>query len=385
MRVRAYSENLSYTDSEWSKTITYTPKLASAADLIFEADKYTSDWVVSADPENKPVGKLVIPEKDPATGRTVTMVKSAGFYECNQLTGVIMPDYIEIINSTAFKKCTSLVDVKLPKYVKEIGYGAFGDCPNLVSITVDEKNKLYYSENNCVMSKSDRSLLVGIKTSVIPDYVTKICNSAFYRTIGLTEIVLPANVKELDGAFNRCYDLVSVELNDGLRSLGGRYIAFNACNKLQSLHIPASVEFIVGGTGTSCQNLSDLTIDPANKFYKIEGGSIIRIADSALIGGCGTTDYIPEGVKIIESGAFSGHRFHGKFVIPEGVESIKAYAFEGSSIESIVIPDSVTEIGSDAFFECLWLKHAELPNNGVKFPSGHYSPNFRVVRRQKTA
>ena len=98
MRVRAYSENLSYTDSEWSKTITYTPKLASAADLIFEADKYTSDWVVSADPENKPVGKLVIPEKDPATGRTVTMVKSAGFYECNQLTGVIMPDYIEIIN-----------------------------------------------------------------------------------------------------------------------------------------------------------------------------------------------------------------------------------------------------------------------------------------------
>lgn len=435
IRVRAYSEKSGYKDSEWSKVVTYTPKLVPIAELVFEADEKGTGSVVSADPEKKPVGKLVIPGNDPATGRPVTEVKKYAFNKCDELTGVIIPDSVETIESYAFQKCTSLADVKLSKCLKkigiqtfdgcslltkidlpdtleridpnafsgtaissmnfpagveEIGHSIFGNCPNLISITVDEKNEYFYSENNCIMKRSDNSLCVGIKTSVIPDHVTKIGNGAFDNIVGLTEIEIPANVKEIGWGFLNCPDLVSVKLNEGLKSLGTNGFegwAFGLCNKLQSLHIPASVEFIAKGTGTTCQNLTDLTIDPANKFYKSENGGIIRLSDSALIGSCGATDYVPEGVKIIDSHAFGYHRFRGKLVIPEGVERINTLAFESSSIESVVMPDSLKEIEVDAFYDCVGPKYVELPV-GVILRSDKYGDSAipsmsRIVYREK--
>ena len=399
IRVLAFSYESGYADSEWSKLLEYTPKLAEG--LVFEPEEKGNGCAVGADPQNKPVGKLVIPDKDPATGLHVTSLKREAFKDCKELTAVIIPDSVKIIQSSAFKGCEALTDVKLPRWLRELYLeafmncsslakidlpdelekigpnafsgtaissltipanvsvwglvsGIFSNCPNLTSITVDEKNKDFYSENNCILRKKDRSLYIGIKTSIIPDYVKDIGVGAFGGTIGLTEIVLPDSMENIGAcAFDRCPDLASVKLNDGLKSIGVKgdnAQAFVGNPNLKSLYIPASVEFIGNGMFSNCTNLTDMTIDPANKIYKSDGGCVVRLADSALISCSGSSDYVPAGIKTIESFAFAYHRFRGgSLTLPDGVEKICSNAFDSSNIKSIIVPDSLKEIQAGAF------------------------------------
>ncbi|MCZ2781740.1 leucine-rich repeat domain-containing protein, partial [Metamycoplasma hominis] len=58
---------------------------------------------------------------------------------------------------------------------------------------------------------------------------------------------------------------------------------------------------------------------------------------------------IPDSVKEIGEGAFSGCRNLKEVILNEGLEKIRAGAFLNTKIESITIPDSVKEIGSLAF------------------------------------
>lgn len=435
IRVLAFSYESGYADSEWSKLLEYTPKLAEG--LVFEPEEKGNGCTVGADPQNKPVGKLVIPDKDPATGLPVTSLKSGAFRDCKELTAVIIPDSVKKIQLRAFNDCTALTDVKLPRWLRELyleafmncsslakidlpdelekigpnafsgtaissltipanvsvwglGYSIFANCPNLTSIAVDEKNEYFYLENNCVLKKKDRSLCVGIKTSVIPDYVKDIGVGAFAGTIGLTEIVLPDGMENIGmGAFSDCPDLVSVKLNDGLKSI--QESAFKKC-PIEKIYIPASVEFIGNGMFSNCENLTDMTIDPANKIYKSDGGCVVRLADSALISCSGSSDYVPAGIKIIESEAFFAHRFHGRLILPEGLEKICTEAFYLSRITSVIMPDSLKEIEADAFLWCYQLKYVELPEGVIlyeAFSDGFGGPSIpsyaQVVVRKKTA
>ena len=425
IRVLAFSYESGYADSEWSKLLEYTPKLAEG--LVFEPEEKGNGCTVGADPQNKPVGKLVIPDKDPATGLHVTSLKREAFKDCKELTAVIIPDSVEKIGNCAFKGCGALTDVKLPEGLKELRIEAFmncsslakidlpdglkridsnafsgtaissltipanvqeigsifKNCPNLTSITVDEKNKDFYSENNCILKKSDRSLYIGIKTSIIPDYVKDIGVGAFADTIGLTEIVLPDSVENIGmRAFFNCSDLVSVKLNDGLKSI--KQGAFSGCLRLKSIYIPASVEFIGNGMFSTCASLTDMKIDPDNKIYKSDGGCIVRPADSTLISCSGSSDYVPAGIKTIGAYAFVDHRFRGRLILPDGVEKICTGAFSYSTIESIIMPDSLKEIEAYAFYQCYALKYVELPTGVIIRPYAlTRRPNLQIVFRDK--
>ena len=69
----------------------------------------------------------------------------------------------------------------------------------------------------------------------------------------------------------------------------------------------------------------------------------------------------------MEDGVLKKYRGNEKeVVIPDGVEKIKSMAFYGDrSLEKVVIPDSVTEIGWEAFRECTDLKSVII-GKGVK-------------------
>lgn len=53
-------------------------------------------------------------------------------------------------------------------------------------------------------------------------------------------------------------------------------------------------------------------------------------------------------------------------VIPNGVTKIGAGAFRGYDIESVQIPESVTEMGNNCFKDCVNLKHINIPDSVVK-------------------
>ena len=92
----------------------------------------------------------------------------------------------------------------------------------------------------------------------------------------------------------------------------------------------------------------------------VENGRLIEVRGDA------ETIVVPNNVTVIFSDAFSCKRLLKNIVIPEGVECICDNAFfYASSLEKITFPSTLIEIGESAFESCSSLKEIELPN-GLK-------------------
>ena len=131
--------------------------------------------------------------------------------------------------------------------------------------------------------------------------------------------------------------------------------AFFECTSLTSVTIPNSVTSIRGGAFSGCPSLSSISVDPNNTIYDSRDNcnAIIRTSDNALIVGCQST-IIPNSVTSIGSWAFYGCTSRTSVIIPNSVTSIGDWAFQYcSSLTSVTIPNSVTSIGNSAFRNCI--------------------------------
>ena len=86
-----------------------------------------------------------------------------------------------------------------------------------------------------------------------------------------------------------------------------------------------------------------------------------------------TSLVIPDSVTNIGDYAFWGCSDLADIVIPDGVTSIGDYAFEGcESLRSVVIPDGVTSIGDYVFSGCRSLTDIVIPNSVTSIRDGAF-------------
>ena len=172
-------------------------------------------------------------------------INRAAFYQCRNLTSVIIPDSVTSIGDSAFSGCGNLTNVTIPDSVTSIGDSAFSGCGNLTNVT-------------------------------IPDSVTSIGSAAFSYCSNLTSVTIPDSVTSIGNeAFSHCYNLTSVTIPDSVTSIGSS--AFSYCSNLTSVIIPNNVVNIGVHAFYECNNLT-------NVFYKgtAEDWSSIIIGKSAL-------------------------------------------------------------------------------------------------------
>ena len=206
----------------------------------------------------------------------------------------------------------------------------------------------------------------SIKNVVIGDGVITIGARAFDSYFELASVTISNSVTSIeDYAFSVCIRLTSVTIPNSVTTIGKN--AFGNCNLLTSVTIPNSVTFIGKEAFSSCLALTSINVDNDNTAYSSENGVLFDKAKTTLIqypSGKEDASYtIPNTVTIIRDNAFFQCNLKS-VVIPNSVTIIGDWAFANSGLTSVTIPNSVTIIGEKAFgSEALkeFINHATIP------------------------
>ena len=191
--------------------------------------------------------------------------------------------------------------------------------------------------------------------------VTSVAASAFSSCSGLTSVTF-AEGSQLTSigkeAFNNCSGLTSVTIPNSVTSIG--MDAFNNCRGLTEITIPNSVTSIGETVFYGCSKLTRIDVNSNNTAYAAENGVLFNKVKTTLIccpiGKTGVYS-IPESVTNIGDNAFRGCTNITSVTIPEGVTSIGNHGFSNcNKLSTITIPASVTSIDYDAFYSCSGLK-----------------------------
>ena len=203
----------------------------------------------------------------------------------------------------------------------------------------------------------------SLASITIPTSVTSIGSSAFEYCSSLTSVTIPNSVTSIgSSAFCVCSSLTSITIPNSVTTIGNH--AFALCSSLTSITIPNSVIFI-GEAFVGCSSLTSIVVESGNTMYdsRENCNAIIETASNTLIAGCQST-IIPNSVTSIGSSAFYGCTFLTSLTIPNSVTSIGSAAFAYCfSLTSITLPNSVTTIGYTAFALCSSLTSITLPNS----------------------
>ena len=264
-------------------------------------------------------------------------MSEALYKDCTELEIMIIPEGTVSIGNYTFSGCTSLKTVVIPDSVISIGSCAFENCISLESI-------------------------------VIPDSVKSIGAWAFAGCTALENVVIPDSITELGGynggVFRNCTSLKNVVIPEGVTVLPDA--TFYGCTSLERVTIPKSLQRIVGhDTFKECPSLTSVYYNGSavdwmkfDYFSPLEYGVDLYCEGELL-----TNLVIPDGVKTINR-AFSGCTSIQRVVIPNSVESISNYAFRDcTSLESVNIPNSLMAIGAGMFRNCASLQSITIPES----------------------
>ena len=171
-------------------------------------------------------------------------------------------DYtVTSIGMSAFENNQIVTSIEIPKNITSIYGNPFSECTNLTSIIVDEENKTFTSgdKNNYIIDTKTNTLIFGLKTTIIPESVTRIGDSAFAFCTGLTSIIIPSSVTSIGGgAFIGCTGLTSIIIPKNVKTIED--VAFKLCTNLKNVTISTGVETIMSSAFEKCKSLTDIEI-----------------------------------------------------------------------------------------------------------------------------
>ncbi len=298
------------------------------------------------------------------------------FQDCDDLISINIPSSVNYIGDYAFSYCDNLASIEIPSSVDSLGSYVLAGCSNLTSITVDEYNVRYYSSGNCLIETDSGVLVAGCRNSVIPadGSVTVIGDGAFNNCYELVSIDIPYGITEIRwGAFQNCSNLTSINIPSSVNYIGD--YAFSNCYNLTSIEIPSSVDSLGSYVLAGCSNLTSITVDENNQKYYSSGNCLIDTYSGVLVAGCRNSVIPADGsVTVIGDGAFNNCYELVSIDIPYGVNEIRWGAFQNcSNLTSINIPSSVNYIGDYAFSNCYDLASIDIPSSVISIGRDAFS------------
>ena len=361
----------------------------------------------------------------------VTTVGAGTFSWFRKLSSVSLPDSLTAIGSSAFAECSGLEEIELPRSLKSIGDNAF-----------------YYS---------------GLTKIVVPDSVTEMGEEVFHFCQSLVSAVLPKGMTRLPkGTFSYCESLEEFELPEGLVSIekyaisntaikelhipktltyidpeavnyrnkfsaikvdpenpcyydvGGVLYSYDGptlmhypifkpeaeyaipegvtgvfdssfeyAENLKKIFIPASLDIPFEETESfDCLGPAEYMVAADHPRFTVVDGVIFSKDLSVLIrfpsGYEGESYTVPDGTRELAPHSLRYSRNLKEIILPDSVTMLGSNAFMGSGIERLDIPSGVQDITRDLFTFCEDLKVIKFPE-GLKVFNGFNSSIGPVI------
>ena len=187
----------------------------------------------------------------------------------------------------------------------------------------------------------------GVLSAEISSTVTAIGNNAFYGS-SLISVSIPSSVKSIgDSAFQACQNLSAVTLSEGVETIGQN--AFSGCASLTSIALPASIGEVGAAAFFQCQAMTSAKFAPGSKQVKLGDNLFMQCYYLMSV-------TLPRNIDCIGNDMFQNCLLLAEVEIPQGAQRIGERAFASSGVSTVIIPDSVTTIGTAAFASCYSLK-----------------------------
>lgn len=358
----------------------------------------------------------------------VTSIDNRAFYGCENLSSVY--SYIVepfSINSSVFElyydntlyvNVFSSATLYVPQgsgtaYEKTNGWNNFKEIEEISNLDFADANVKalcvanWDTDNDGELSQVEAAVVTSLGTvfagnTTISSFdelqfftgLTSISNNAFEGCSALSSVVLPDVLTSIgSNAFDGCAALASIAIPSGVTSIGVN--AFSGCNNLQTVYVGMVTPVAI--TENIFENRANATLfvpvgskaayEAANywkDFNEVEefivfadanvkaicvqnwdtnGDRVLSLAEAAAVtsleGNFTKSDISSfnelrffTGLTSIEYNAFNSCKYLESVILPDGITSIGSYAFDGCSLTSITIPQGVTEFGWGTFNSC---------------------------------
>lgn len=331
--------------------------------------------------KEQPVGIVEIPEQVTLRGSTytVTTIDGWGFFGCENITRLTLPNTIDSIGPFALCRCEGLTEMNIPSSVKKMSYAVFEKCTGLTSIAVPNsitriENRLFQECENLrevnlpptitSIGSSAFSRCNSLERITLPDAVATIDDYAFAYSKSLKHIDLPRSLQSIgDVTFSDCA-FREMTLPEGLTSLGED--AFRNCDSLESLTLPSTLKEVSGNPFTSCKSLKSISVTPGEgSLIAIDGilfsADMTKLIACPMNRDCGNF-VVPASVKEIMPSAFCDCKKLTGLKMT-AVEHIGEAAFLSTKITTLDLGLKLQTIGKEAFGSCHNLTEVRLPDS----------------------
>lgn len=360
-----------------------------------------------------PGGKLTVPETVEYGGETYTVIAieefgnvkqlreielpntllriGNGCFQNSGLIRILIPDSVIELGYSVFQRCQNLEEIFIGQQVEEFYAGLFMECPSLRKIEIDPQNPHLMVSETYLLTKDGKNLFGGFNQTRetiddIPESVETLLEGAFQGYPNLTSVKLNSSLKNIDAfAFADCPNLEYVDLPEGLLRIGGEYpdmwqsvfsgtkitelrlpdslTSFNGAREMEFLekfHIGKNLEYLGAGPNNTpwhnvlidCPNITEVTIDPENKFWKVIGKSVYNKIGNVLAFNFDKGSLsmpIEESVIWICNSAFC-YLDLKSITLPPHTWRVDGFVFEGTNLtEPVTFPASTRYIGDDNF------------------------------------
>ena len=273
---------------------------------------------------NSTITEVVLPD-------TLTTIDDNAFDSCSNLQKIELPEGIIEVRDSSFLGA-GLSTIYIPSSVSFLGDNAFSQCENLKEADLSQTS-LEDIPFCCFMDSS-------LEHIQWPKYCARIYEHAFQGT-NITALEIPETITEIwDMAFADCVNLKTVVVSENVTNLEpdafirtqiatltcpGRYLSCFPSSHLESVTITS---------GEINGNLRNKT-----KLTSIELQNIEAIPSSFATGCTKLANVIlPDTLTSIGSEAFYGCENIKNLTIPNSTEVIESYAFDKTKIRSLTTP-----------------------------------------------